>query len=609
MAVLGGPSWVDSWDIALYAVLLVALILGGIGLHTRRLRRHAVELSGMVREQTRQLVEEKRTVEDQAERLARLEQMKDRFFANVSHEFHTPLTLILGPVDDLLSTKEEWTKSLVEDQLLVIRRSARRLQWLVDQLLDVSRLEIGGLHLRPRRIDLVVLVRELVAWFSPLAERRGITLTHHCMPPQLMAIVDSGKVEKVVAALVANALKSTPNQGHVDVRLFVPEEEPRTVEIRVRDTGRGIPEDELKNIFDRFYQASNACGMGAVGTGIRLALARECVELHGGSIRVESEPGFGSTFMVRLPLDLEWPLVDPQADAAEGGGPEALQKGDEEGSDVEWARGTAGSIESGDWEDRSEAPQAKVLVVEHNEALRRYIHRHLEKRYRVEEAVDGVEGLIRARVILPDLILADAILPQRDGKELCRLLKADATLGHVPVVLLTAEGTEEAKGEGLTAGADATIVMPFSASELESRVENLIAIGRDLAARFSWSTGIPSGDVGIRPEDAELLFRIQEAVLRHLADEHFTIECLADQMALGVRQLQRRVNELTGLTPSRYMRMLRLERAADMLRSGVRPIKQVSSRVGYADANYFSKLFHQAFGVPPSAYGSRKRAT
>jgi DNA-binding response OmpR family regulator len=371
------------------------------------------------------------------------------------------------------------------------------------------------------------------------------------------------------------------------------------VELRVRDTGRGIPVEELDKVFDRFYQASNTGDTGDVGTGIGLALTKELVELHGGSIQVESEEGWGSTFTVRLPLDLDAPESEEEAEA-----PEAAERTLEPRADAPDVLGRNGSSDERvvSPDDRmAERLDATVLVVEDNDDLRTYIREHLERLCRVEEAADGIEGLEMARALRPDLILTDVMMPRMDGLSLCREVKADPELAHIPVVILTAKVSEEAKIEGLKEGADDYLFKPFSADEIEARIENLILIRRLLAERFG-RTPVVEPSLVVETEDAQLLEQVREVILRHLSDQHLTVEYVADEVAMSARTLLRRLQPITHLTPSGYIRLMRMERAAQLLQGGVRSVANVAHQVGYTDAVHFSRVFRETFGVLPSEY-------
>lgn len=597
------PWWATWWAYLVYVFLIGGALVAGYRLRTRQLRRRAALLEHQVVERTHELAEQKQTVEEQAARLLQLEQAKDRFFANLSHEFRTPLTLILGPLHDLLTGRHGNIDPEVERPLQVIRRSGRRMQKLVDELLDLARLEVGHLELRRRKLDLVPFVGDLVRSFAALAEQKGITMSFSPVPERVEVAVDPDKVEQVVANLVSNALKFTGDRGRVGVSLTITDEEPRDVEIRVHDSGRGIPEEELSRIFDRFYQASNTGDTVDVGTGIGLALARELVHLHGGSIRAESQVGWGSTFIVRLPLVVEG--ADDLASVGEDqSGALPPRREAELESSFQETPGGDGAPASPAGVDPPPSPplDATVLVVEDNDELRHYIAGHLKRLCRVVEASDGQRGLEKARSLHPDLILTDLMMPELDGMALLREVRSDPELAGTPVVILTARATGEAKIEGLKAGADDYLYKPFSAEELEARVENLVVIRRQMLQMARQTAWLDPEEPRVLSDDDQFLESVRCVVEKHLSEEHFTVDYLAAEVAMSARNLQRRLRSVIHLSPAGYVRLMRLKRAAQLLRSGKRSVARVAADVGYSDAAHFSKLFRQAFGIGPADF-------
>lgn len=538
-------------------------------------------------------------LEKQNARLAELDKLKSRFFANISHEIRTPLTLILGPLAEALEGAD--SERLLR-HVPFMHRSATRLLDLIGQLLDLASLDAGGMQLCARRTDLVRFLREMVFAFGARAEQSQLRLLFDTREEELYAYVDRDKLEKIVANLLLNAIKFTDAGGKVRLelgRLGVGSE--GVAELKVEDTGIGIPEEELSRIFNRFQQVDGSSTRIHQGVGLGLALAKELVTLHQGAIHVASKRGFGSTFTIRLPLG------SAHLTPAELGG-----DGEDDGP-ASWLVNLPDLVQ-----DLEEAPEridadidgeharALVLVVEDNDDMRTYLKSLLCVDYRILEARDGVAALEIARRVKPDLILSDLMMPGMDGYGLCQALKADEAVGHVPVVLLTARADDESRLEGLGHGADDYLQKPFSAAELMLRVENLIQVRRRLRDRFSREIVLSPSKVVVSSMDAEFLECVRDVVETHLGDSNFGVGWLADELAISRRHLARRLKATVGLSPGGYLRLYRLERAAQLLEQKSGTVQEISYRVGFKDAYHFSKLFRQAFGVLPSSYPTER---
>ncbi|HMB93879.1 MAG TPA: two-component regulator propeller domain-containing protein, partial [Rhodothermales bacterium] len=586
------PWWQTWWASLLWTAGLALVLFAGYRLRVQRLRAHARTLRREVAERTRDLVAEKQKTEEQARRLAELDAAKDRFFANLSHEFRTPLTLITGPLQDALAGK--YTAEALRRQHRLMLRQAQQLLHLVNQLLDLTKLEAGQMALHQEPGDLAAFLHQLVCGFAPLAEHGRITLQFRSERKAQPAYFDPEVLSTVSSNLLSNALKFTPEGGKVWVVLQETTVDNGTfIEITVKDTGPGIPREDLARIFNRFEQVDGSTTRVHEGTGIGLALARELIELHGGKILVESEVGFGSAFIVRLPL--EEPGQDEPTRQTRGGAvsPDLavfLQDSSDGSSKAEPVVA----------ETASAAPT--VLIVEDNADVRAFLRSHLEPGYRVVEAADGEAGLAQAQAHRPDLILSDVMMPRMDGYALCRALKADETLRAIPVVLLTARANEQDTVLGLETGADEYLTKPFSASELRARVANLIATRQQLRMQFSREVRVEPAGIAVASEEAAFLERILAVIEDHLGDSTFNVEMLAAEMGLSSRQLTRRVRAVTGEAPGRLIRRLRLERATYLLEAHVSTIAEVAYAVGFQDADHFSKQFRRVYGVPPSRY-------
>ncbi len=581
------PWWRTWWAYSLYGLLMVGSVLGaGLAYRRRVIRAEQEKARERELQQAREIERLNVQLEVQNRKLVRLTEIRSRFFANISHEFRTPLTLLLGPVEDALHSEEGFDR--LRHNLLIMQRNAHRLLELIDQLLDLARLESGSMKLRAGPLDLITFMREMVESFAARAEAERIALQFVAEADECEVYADPDKVEKIFSNLLANAFKFTPEGGRIRVRLLVEDGSHALVE--VRDTGQGMTPEELTHIFDRFYQADSTLTRKHGGAGIGLALAKELVELHGGTIDVESQPGFGAIFTVRLPLGSAHLPPDSVMEAEAH--PIARRP----------VSAYVEPVDDGEAKEPGPAGAPLVLVVEDHAELRAYIRKHLARTYRVAEAADGVEGLEAAHQELPDLVIADVMMPGMDGIALCRAIKQDDRLAHVPVILLTARADEESRLEGLTTGADDYLTKPFSMEELLVRVENLIELRRTLRQRFSGELVIRPTGVSVPSEEAAFLEQVRTVVEQRLGDSGFVIDQLADEMGLSRRHFHRRIKELTGLTPGGYIRMMRLERAAQLLEQRAGNVSEIAYRVGFQDPDYFSRLFKQAYGVSPSGF-------
>ncbi len=582
--VIAPPWWRTGWAYGLYVVFF------GLGvLAVDRVQRQRL----LVQERERARIREARlraeAAQDQAATLQQLDTLKSRFFANLSHEFRTPLTLILDPLEQMIKRS---TDEADRRRLRMMRRQARRLLHLVGQLLDLSKLDAGGMTLRAREMDLVPFLRGLVYAFASRAEREDIALQFSSTEERALLCAEPDKLEKVFTNLLTNAFKFTPSHGKIRVGLSKYDD---AVEVTVKDTGQGISEDEIPHVFDRFYQVDASLIRRHEGAGIGLALTKELIELHGGTVRVESEPGFGTTFIVRLRTGcahLRSEQILEDGDGAAGNGEVVTD-------------GTVGHDEGeilADSDDLVPEDAPLVLIVEDNDEVRAYLRSHLSAHYRITEAKDGIDGLEKARQLSPKLVLVDVMMPRMDGYAFCRTLKSSDDLGHVPVILLTAKASQESKVEGLDTGADDYIYKPFSMSELLVRIENLIEVRRALRERFSKEVVVRPSGVTVPSEDAVFVDRVRKATEAELSNSEFTVEMLAEAVGVSTRTLYRKIKAATRLSPGGFIRTMRLQRAAQLLVQDAGNISSVAHAVGFKDADYFSRLFRQVFGQSPSEY-------
>jgi len=600
------PWWRTGWAFVLYVMLLVGGAFAAVRARTLRLETRAHELeqqvqerTGELKQQTTRLEESNMVIAGQAERLEELNRMKSRFFANISHEFRTPLTLILGPVRDALSGTFGAVEPVLDRQLRAMERNGSRLLHLINQLLDLAKMESGTVALRARKTDVAPVIRRLVMSFSSLAERRGIQLSLEAgFESNEDVMLDEDRFEQIVNNLLSNALKFTGKDGSVRVRTAAVETGGREhLEVIVTDSGPGLSKKELKHVFERFQQGALGASM-PVGSGVGLALVKEWAELHGGSVMAESTPGVGSTFTVRLPVGSEH--LDP-ADIVQDLAVEDVITGSESIQDFEPFMDHPDETEPLPAPANEDRPL--VLLVEDNPDVRTYIRDLLSARYTVREAANGREGLELAESLKPSLVISDVMMPDMDGYALCAAIKKRDELGLTPVILLTAKAEEESKLEGLQAGADDYLFKPFNSSELLVRAENLIEIRQRLRSRMSEGVvRVKTSEVIVSSADEVLMERVRLAVEEHIDNSNFGTEWLADEIGLSTRQLRRKIKECTNLTTSGYIRTLRLERAAQLLEQNAGTVSEIAYAVGFQDPKHFSRLFRQIYGEVPSKY-------
>ena len=581
------PWWQTSWAYVFYGALALAALYGA--------RRY--ELSRL-RLQSRLEIEH-----FEAEQLRELDRARSRLFANVSHEFRTPLTLTIGPLDDLRAGLHGPLSPAAEEQVDLARRNAGRVLGLINEILDLARAESGRETLRARPVDLGAFVSSVARTFVPLAERKAIAFDVQTPSDQVIVYGDPDHLDRALSNLLSNAFKFTPDGGAIRATVTADENVAR---IAVRDSGPGIPAGDLNLIFDRFHRAQTAGTQP--GTGIGLSLARELVALHGGSIAVESEEGFGSTFTVTLRkgkahLTAEQVVDDGTVIAwAPRGGP----------SPQLFASGsfTAGPPNAEPAEAASDDDVTTVLVVDDNAEVRAYVKQHLAPRYRVIEAVNGTDGLEMARRHLPDLVLSDVMMPVMDGYALCRALKSDADTDFIPVILLTARAEADDRLAGLTEQADDYLTKPFDVRELLARIANIVATRRRLRERYAATAPAQfhAERVDAAPADQRFIEQVRAAIERHLGDESFNVERLASEVAQSRGNLHRRLRDLIGETPSDLIRRIRLERAAQLLESDAGSVAEVAYAVGFKSVAHFSNAFFEQNGVRPSSWRQHTHA-
>ncbi len=518
----------------------------------------------------------------EAGKLRDLDRLKSNFFANISHEFRTPLTLIVGPLREMLAGT---FRGDVQKYNRIMLRNSERLLQLVNQLLDLLRLESGRLELQVAEGDAGRFLRAIVFSFESVAERKQIDFQVDIPTAPLPAWFDRDKLEKIITNLLSNAFKFTPEEGRVSVTVkYVP----TGLHLAVTNTGAGIPAEHLPHIFERFFSAPSG-GDGMEGSGIGLALTKDLVALHKGTIEVQSVKNQETVFIVTLPIHQaafraeDLVTLPTEATAAIMAAPAAMAKGDHPVI--------------------AQKPKANdvplILVVEDNADVRRYIIDQLGHEYRLLEADNGRIGLDLAFEHTPDLVLTDIMMPEIDGLELTRQLKADPRTSHIPVIALTAKAERADKLEGLSLGADDYLTKPFDGEELRLRLHNQLAQQRKMRERYARHFSLHPTETAVTSVDEQFLQKTKTLIEEHLDDEQFSVTELADGLALSRSQLHRKLQALIGQGPNEVIREMRLLRAKELLEKGAGNASEVAYMVGFSSLAYFSKRFSERFGVSP----------
>ena len=567
--VVNPPFWMSWWAYLLYAVgLVVVLFLARYRMLKREREKFHLQ-----------------QIENEVAKNEEINNMKFRFFTNVSHELRTPLTLIISPLEGML---KETTDELQSTRLQLMYRNAQRLLHLVNQLLDFRKGEMSTHQLSLSEGDIISYVHSVCNSFLLMADKKHIQFSFFSGIDTFSMAFDADKVGKIVMNLLSNAFKFTPEGGRVTVMIEHVAGTPDILEIKIADTGIGISDVDKEHIFERFYQAGHKGVEETTGNGIGLSLVRDFVTLHEGEVKVFDNIGMGSVFVIQFPVK----HVETQVQLPEETG---MPAGDEEDKEMK--------EEAREETERKNFPL--LLIVDDNEDFRIFMRYSLELQYRVKLAVNGKEAWEMMQEELPDLVISDVMMPQMDGNELCRLIKQDKRTAHIPVILLTARQNTEAKLEGLQTGADDYVTKPFNMTILVLRIRKLIELSRYHRVTQGMIDPAPS-EIVITSLDEKLIEKAIKYVEDNMSRTELSVEELSRELGMSRVHLYKKLLQITGKTPIEFIRVIRLKRAAQLLRESQLHVSEVAFEVGFNNPKYFSRYFKDEFGVLPSVYQEKE---
>lgn len=605
------PFYLQTWFLVLAALVFVAVIWGWLKWRIWNHRHEQLRLEAEIRHATARIEQDKEVIERQAQSLHELNEAKSRFFANISHEFRTPLTVILGMTAELKRYGPDEVMKQGRRAAELIERNGSSLLRLINQILDLSKLESGAMSWQPIRADLIRFARYVAESFDTMAAGKDIQMHFHSDEAFLEADFDKDKLQDILSNLLTNAIKFTPTGGQVCLRLDVINNEDLVSEqgyyeavpmvyqpggewisIRIHNTGAGIDADKVPLIFDRFFQVPGQPASETGGTGIGLALVRELVSLMQGALAVRSIPGEGAEFVVRFRRTRRAPFILlPQPETVPGT------------SDIPEVTMMAGE---------AEGEKPVLLLVEDNEDVAAYIVSSIDSHYHVVRAGNGQSGIEMALASIPDLILTDVMMPLKDGFELCDTLKNNPATSHIPIVMLTARAGMNDRISGLRRGADAYLTKPFQREELEVVLGNLLESRRRLRAYYSRQAvedTEPGSALVEENESLESLFlqKLRCALESQWGNSPLSMEGIYQGMGMSRSSLHRKMIALTGMSVTRYDRSLRLTRARQLLITTSMTISEVAYAVGFDDPKYFSRLFSEEFEHSPTEFRRLKQ--
>ncbi|HCY77413.1 MAG TPA: hypothetical protein DHV28_15965 [Ignavibacteriales bacterium] len=585
------PIWKTIWAYAVY-VSMIAFVLFAI---------RKFELSRA------KLRNELRLKDMEAKKIREIENMKSRFFANLSHEFRTPLMLIKGPAEQLISNKD--ADKVVNYDL--IYRNSEKLQNLIDQLLELSQLESSAIPLKATKQNIIITLRGLFYSFQSYADSKNIKLNFITSEESIFVWFDQDKLDKIINNLLSNAFKFTSANGIISMDVkSVENDRSKFLQIILKDSGIGIPKDKIPKIFDRFFQVDDSSRRAYGGSGIGLALVRELIDLHKWKISVDSEIGIGTEFNIEIPMDdnylneseklIKIAVSDIQKNTQE---PIIINDNQKKNNNVRNQNNKLNKLQ------QNETGTLKtVMIVEDSEDVRTYLNELLKDNYDILLADNGKNGLNAALEFLPDIILSDVMMPEMDGIEFCKRIKTDWRTSHIPVILLTAKASNANKIEGLETGADDYITKPFSSRELSVRIKNILDQRKMLRDKFGKDSKIKPENFTPNKADHEFLKNAINIVEKNISDPEFDSEKFAKEIFLSRSQLHRKIQNISGHSTGEFIRTIRLKRAAALILEKKLSITQIAFEIGFSSPSHFSKAFKQMFDCLPSEFISNSNS-
>lgn len=582
------PFYLQWW----FIILMIAVLAGAVYLYFRnriqRFKNIQNQLEAEVKARTA-------TIQEQTEKLKVLDEAKTRFFSNITHEFRTPLTLILGPLEQI-QQKRPPEKKLYKS-LQGVQKNAQHLLGLINQLLDISKLESGNMKLEMSHGDIIEQTQSIVERMQPMADQKSIQLIFQSSSTQLVTNYDQKKWNKIIFNLLSNAIKFTPNDGSVTVDLREIKNQ-NLLEVNVSDTGIGISPKHLSNIFNRFYQTDDSTTRMQEGTGIGLALVKELIELQNGKITVQSVLNEGTTFTIQLPVTISkaTELNKDELQAEFSGHQPVIETPETATTPIN----TAENIKEN---------KLQLLIIEDNQELRSYIRSCIDENiYQVTEAKDGEEGIEKAQAIVPDLIISDVMMPKKDGFEVTQTIRQTLSTSHIPIVLLTAKSALESRLEGLRRGADAYLTKPFSPQELVLRIQKLIEIRQMLQRLFASDTqkDVSENIEKTYEKENDFIQQLKTFILNNIDNSNLDADMLGKEFLLSRMQLHRKIKALTNLPTGQFIRSIRMEKAKALLEKGDLNISEIAYDTGFSSPTHFSRTFKKFYGVSPSEVASLK---
>lgn len=519
--------------------------------------------------------------EEQNSKLQELEATKTRFYTNITHEFRTPLTVISGMASQIAHNPKKW----LDQGMSMIIRNSESLLVLVNQMLDLSKLESGNMMFNNLQADIVAYLKYLTESVHSLAEMKNITLIFNSADEKIMMDFDKDKIQQIMLNLLTNAIKFTPTGGQVHIDIKAKTKEQPLLHISVKDSGIGISKKHIPHIFNRFYQVDDTSTRQIGGSGIGLALVNELVLLKDGSIRVESELNKGTKFSIELPITNKAPLddiieIEPK--------PKLIKQG----------------IWPNEMNLKANNGLPQVLLIEDSPDMVTYIVSCLEKDFDLRLAKNGQEGINLAKEFIPDLIISDVMMPIKDGYEVCGELKNEIKTSHIPIILLTAKADLESRLEGFEKGADAYLAKPFHSEELNMRISKLLESREKLQSFYLSQLGNSPHQLKEENPENQFILKIQQVIQENMLIEDFSVENLCIDFGISHSQLHRKLMALIGISPNKLINQIKLEKAKELLQNPSLNISQVAFQSGFNDPGYFSRIFKTEFGKTPQNWRS-----